>query len=133
MRNGLAKTALSALVGIGLATAVATAPAEAQYFHGGGGWHGGGGGWHGGGWGGGWHGGYWNGGWRGGYWGGGYPGWGWGGGWGYPWWGWGAPVVVAGGAYYAEPGDGCWVYRRIWSQPGGRGRYLGRHLVNICQ
>ncbi len=149
MGKVLAKMAVAALAGVGLAAAVATTPAEAASWHGGG-W---GGGWHGGGWGGGWHGGGWGGagwggggwgwrgaGWRGGGWGWGggwgnpYWGGGWGGGWGYPWWGWGPPVVVAGAyPYYAQPGDGCWVTRRVWSQPGGRGRYLGRHLVNICQ
>jgi len=148
MSKHLAKAAVAMLAGLGLAAAVASTPAQAAtYFHGGG-W---GGGWHGGGWGGGWRpgwgggwrpgwgggywrGGYWNGGWGGGYWGGGYwgPGWGYAG-WGYPWWGWGVGPVVAGDAYYASNANGCWMYRRVWSQPGGRGRYLGRHFVNICQ
>ena len=84
----------------------------------------------------GWRGGYWGGGWGGGYWG---PGWGYAG-WGYPWWGWGVaatPVVVAGSGYdngyYDQGSPGCWVNRRVWSQPGGHGHYLGRHWVNVCQ
>jgi hypothetical protein len=146
---------LAALV-VSIAVSVAPTPAAAQW-HGGGGFHGGG--WHGGGWGGGWRGGGW-GGWRGGYgWGWRRAGWGWGPGWGGGWgwgggcwncgwgWGWGydpgwaiaataVPVGVAIAANASQPvygGDpGCWTHRRVWTKPGGRGRYLGRRLVNIC-
>jgi hypothetical protein len=161
MRRFLAKTTVAAFAAVGLAAAVATAtPVPAAAAFQGGGWHGGGwgGGWRGGGWGGGWRGGGWGGGWRGGgwgwrggYWNGGYwgPGWGYAGwgypgwGWGYPgWgytglgyqgWGWGAPAFDAGDAYYGQNAGDCWVYRKVWSLPGGRGRYLGRHPVNVCQ
>jgi hypothetical protein len=154
---GLTALALTAAISIS-----ATSPAAAFRmggggfgggFHGGGGfgggWHGGGGfgGWRGGGFGGGWRGGY--GGYRGygygrygyrgygyGYGGWGYPGWGYAG-WGFPWWGLGYGPGWGSGAYYAGDGyyggdNGCWAYRRVWTRPGGRGRYLGQRLVNVC-
>ena len=129
MRSLGGRASVAAFAALGLALAVATAaPAHAGYYHGGGwggGWHGGG--WGGGGWGG-WHGGTWGG---GPYWG---PGWGWAG-WGYPGWGWGwaAPPVIVVGDVYPANGGGCFVYRKVWTQPGGRGRYLGRYLVNVCR
>ena len=140
MRRILGAPMVAALAGLAL---LAATPADAGAWHGGG-WHGGGwggGGWHGGpgwhgGWGGGWRGpgwGGWRGGyWRGGYWNGGY----WGGGYWGPGWGWGvaaAPVLVVGDVAYAPDASGCWVYRRVWSRPGRRGRYLGRFPVYVCQ
>jgi len=78
-----------------------------------------------------------------GYGGWGYPGWGYAGwdypgwGWGYPWdWGYpggGAPDVYYAGDGYYGGANSCWDYRKVWTQPGGRGRYLGRRLVNLCQ
>jgi hypothetical protein len=161
MRISIPKSAVAGLAALSLIAAVSVAPtpATAAFRMGGGGfgggWHGGGGfggGWHGGGgFGGGWRGGY-GGGWRGGYggygyrrygygYGGwGYPGWGyggWGWGWGAPWWGWGygsgwgPDANYAGGGYYGGD-NGCWTYRRVWTQPHGRGHYLGRRLVNAC-
>ena len=109
MRVSIKKTVVAAIAALGIATAVASTPAQAQW-HGGGGFHGGGfhgggfhgggfgggfhgGGWHGGGWGGGWHGGWGRPGWGGGGWGWRRAGWngGWGGGWGGGCWncGWG--------------------------------------------
>ena len=141
MRVSIKKTVVAAIAALGMATAVASTPAQAQW-HGGGGFHGGGfhgGGWHGGGWGGGWHGGW---GWRRAGWGGGgcwNCGWGWGGGWGWGWDpGWAiaaaaVPVGVAIAANASQPfyGDdpGCWARRRVWTASG---HYLGRRLVNIC-
>ena len=70
-------------------------------------------------------------------------------GWGYPWWGGairmamamtmgrdGVPITRA--TATATPpayggGRSCWVHRKVWTQPGGRGRYLGRRLINVCQ
>lgn len=123
---------LAALI-VSIGVSVAPTPAAAQWH--GGGFHGGfGGGFHGGGFGG-WRGGW---GWR--------RGWGWGPGWGYaawyPWWGWGYPWWGWGygpgwgpdyaGGYYGGGDSGCWTYRRVWTRPGGKGRYLGRRLVNVC-
>jgi hypothetical protein len=140
MSYSIRKTVVAAIAALGMATAVASTPAQAQW-HGGGGFHGGGfhgGGWHGGGWGGGWHGGW---GWRRAGWGGGCwnCGWGWGGGWGWGWDpGWAiaaaaVPVGVAIAANASQPvygGDpGCWARRRVWTASG---HYLGRRLVNIC-
>jgi len=154
MRKSIMKSIVAGLAAIVLSAAVASLPADAGIWHGGGGggWHGGG--WHGGGWNGGWRGGAWNGGWRGGYWNGGWrggywgPGWGWGSGWGPGWgyagwdcpgWGWGggcgwgAPGVVFVGGGVSGPDNGaCWVRRRVWTGPHGTGQYLGRRLVNIC-
>jgi hypothetical protein len=156
MGNSIKKTVVAAVAALGMAMAAATisTPAEAQ-FHGGGGFHGGGfhgGGFHGGGWGGGgWRGGGWGRpGWGGGWgyrragwgWGGGWGGgcwncgWGWGGGWGWGWdpgWAIAAATVPVGVAIASQPaygdGPGCWVRRRVWTAGG---HYLGRRLVNIC-
>jgi hypothetical protein len=151
MRRSITKSIVAGLAALTLSAAVVSmsTPAEAVIFHGGGGggWHGGGwsgGGWRGGGWGGGWRGGSgwgWRGaGWRGGYWG---TGWGWGPGWGYagwgcPGWGWGggcgwwSNAYFVGDSSYYPDNSACWQYRRVWSRPGGRGRYLGRYPVNVC-
>jgi hypothetical protein len=126
----LVKIVAAAVLLAGAAIATAPSPAEAQRWHGGGGWHGGG--WHGGGWrGGGWRGG----GWRGGGWGYRRGGWGWGG-WGpgfavglglgtaaaygaYPYYGgyYGGPYYGGYGPYYAGyyGGGGCgWRTVRVW-------------------
>jgi hypothetical protein len=139
MRVSIPRSMLAGLAAlVSLALSSLTIPASAATWHGGGGfggWHGGGG-WPGGGWNGGWRGGY---GWRGyGYGGWGCCGWGWGyAGWGYPWgWGYGGwdypPDYYYLGAGYYGGGSGCWTYRKVWTQPGGRGRYLGRRRVNVC-
>jgi len=124
MRNGVSKAVIGGLaaLSIGTATLMASAPASAQQWRGGGGWRGGG--WHGGGW----HGG--GSGWRGGYWGGrGYRG---GGGW---WW---APAIVAGaltaGAiagypYYGYGYNSCWQVRPVYD---AYGNYIGQSRVNVC-
>ena len=153
----MSKSIFPGLAALIVLIAVSVSTPAAAFRMGGGGFHGGGfgGGFHGGGFGG-WRGGGF-GGWRGGYgWGGrgwGYGGWGccgWGyAGWGYPWWGWGYPYGYgddygsgwgpdyAGYGYGYPPAYGgrrsCWVHRKVWTQPGGRGRYLGRRLVNVCQ
>jgi hypothetical protein len=139
--------ALSVLIGVSVSTPAAAFRMGGGGFHGGGfggGFHGGGfGGWRGGGFGG-WRGGY---GWRGRGWG--YGGWGccgWGyAGWGYPGWGypydygddygsgWGPDYAGYGYPPAYGGGRSCWVHRKVWTQPGGRGRYLGRRLINVCQ
>ena len=141
MRMTRSKSAMAGLAVMALSAAVISAPTPvaAGFRMGGGGfgvgWRGGYGGYRGYGYGG--YGyrryGY-------GYGGGGYPGWGYGGwGWGFPWWGWGygpgwgSDAYYAGDGYYGGGDNGCWSYRRVWSQPGGRGHYLGRRLVNACQ
>jgi hypothetical protein len=49
--------------------------------------------------------------------------------------GWGPDYAGYGYCYPPAYGGGrsCWVHRKVWTQPGGRGRYLGRRLVNVCQ
>ncbi len=155
MRKSIRRLIVAGAAAIGLSAALMAGPAEAgvRFGGGGGGWHGGGfGGWHGGGFGGFRGGGF--GGFRRGYGGYGYGGYGYGGygygGWGYPWWGyagWGYPgwgwddgwgsgpdvYYVGGDSSYYPGSNACWQYRRVWSLPGGRGRYLGRHPVNVCQ
>jgi hypothetical protein len=162
MRVRMSKSSFAGLAALLVSIAVTVPTPAAAFRMGGGGFHGGGfgGGFHGGGFGG-WRGGGF-GGWRGGYgwggrgWGGrgwGYGGWGccgWGyAGWGYPWWGlgWGYPYGYgddygagwvpdyAGYGYAPAYGGGrsCWAHRKVWTRPGGRGRYLGRRLVNVCQ
>jgi hypothetical protein len=150
MRKSIRRLIVAGAAAIGLSAALMAGPAEAgvRFGGGGGGWHGGGfGGWHGGGFGGFRGGGF--GGFRRGYGGYGYGGYGYGG-WGYPWWGyagWGYPgwgwddgwgsgpdvYYVGGDSSYYPGSNACWQYRRVWSLPGGRGRYLGRHPVNVCQ
>ena len=137
MSYSIRKTVVAAIAALGMATAVTSTPAQAQW-HGGGGFHGGGfhgEGWHGGGWAGGWHGGW---GWRRAGWGGGCwnCGWGWGGGWGWgydPGWAIAAATVPIGVAIASQPayggGPGCWVRRRVWT---ANGHYMGRRLVNVC-
>ncbi len=157
MRVRMSKSIFPGLAALIVLIAVSVSTPAAAFRMGGGGFHGGGfgGGFHGGGFGG-WRGGGF-GGWRGGYgWGGrgwGYGGWGccgWGyAGWGYPWWGsgypygygddygsgWGPDYAGYGYGYPLAYGGGrsCWTHRKVWTQPGGRGRYLGRRLVNVCQ
>jgi len=125
MRKGVSKAVIGGLaaLSIGFGTLIASAPASAQNWRGGG-WHGGGwhgGGWHGGGWG--WRGG----GWRGGYWGGGGY---WNNGW------WVAPAIVAGaltaGAIASYPYYGynsCWQVRPVYD---AYGNYIGQSRVNVC-
>jgi hypothetical protein len=140
MRVSPSKSVLAPVVAVVLSAIVglATVPADAAFFHGGGGFHGGGfGGFHGGGFGGfrgGRFGGYYGRCWNCGY------GWLWPGfaagallgaaatypyfyGYGYPYYGYGYPYYGAG-----YP-NGCLVYRRVYNR---RGRYIGRGLVNIC-
>ena len=120
MHVSIKKTVVAAIAALGMATAVASTPAQAQW-HGGGGFHGGG--FHGGGFGGGfhgggWHGGGWGGGWHGGW---GRPGWG-GGGWGWRRAGWG-------GGW----GGGCWNCGWGWAEVGaGVGIQAGRSRRRLC-
>jgi hypothetical protein len=136
MRVSIPRSMLAGVAAlVSLALSSPTTPASAGTWHGGGGFGGWRGGWGYGGWG---YRGYGYGGW-------GCCGWGWGyAGWGYPWGlgygGWDYPPdYYAGAGYYGGDngyyggGSGCWTYRKVWTQPGGRGRYLGRRLVNICQ
>ena len=146
MRKIIRKAIVAGAAALGIAGVVVStsAPAEAAFRMGGGGF---GGGWHGGGFGGGgWRGGYGGYGWRGGYggygwrgygyrrygyygWGGyglwGYAGWacpGWGCGWGGDCgWGWPSPYYAGYASYNANYAPGCLVYRRVWTQPGRPG------------
>ncbi len=126
MRTSLFKAIAGSLAALTLGLSIATTPASAAFRMGGGGFHGGG--FHGGG--------FRGGGFRGGF--GGYGGWGYGG------WGWGWPYGDYGyypydayydygyGPYYGEPygNNGCLRLRPIYDQ---RGRYLGRHYVDMCR
>lgn len=116
MRNTISKAMIAGVAALSLAGSIfaTTEPATAQFWHGGGGFHGGG--WHGGGRG--WHG----------------SGRGWNGGGG--WWG---PAVVGGlaaGALLAAPyyngygyGNSCTTYASMYD---AYGNYVGQQLVNVC-
>jgi hypothetical protein len=130
LRKSIRKSIVAGLAALTLSAAVVSmsTPAEAVFFHGGGG-----GGWHGGG--------------------------GWRGRWlarrllglrmglgsrmglrrlGLPGLGLGRRMRLGADAYfvgdssYYADNSACWQYRRVWSRPGARGRYLGRYPVNVC-
>jgi hypothetical protein len=129
--------AAAAALGTSWAVVSTSAPAEAAFRFGGGGFHGGG-----------FHGGFGGYGWRGyGYRGYGYGGYGGYGGWWWPGFATGAIIGAAAAYpyYYGYPydygypyygagygygyGGGCWVYRRVYNRWG---HYIGRRLINIC-
>ena len=45
----------------------------------------------------------------------------------------GVPITPATATPAYGGGRSCWAHRKVWTQPGGRGHYLGRRLVNVCQ